>query len=276
MRAIDTLLADRGQLFQALFLSAPIAKALVDLDGHVLVANPMMCALTGRTAEELAGRHVDLLAHPDDPPVGDLGLEPRSGRAGARPEPAARRRAADAPVRRHGAVGGAVARGRAGTTTATPQFVVLSLVDVHRPPPRRGRPGPPRLHRPAHRPAQPPRPDRPAAARRRALPPPRAAGRAGAPEHRPVQGGQRDPRPRGRRPAAQPGRRPAALEHPRRGHRRAAGRRRVPRRRRGRRGPRRPARPGRPAAQRARRAVRGARAGDHPVGQRRADPRRRT
>ena len=42
MRAIDTLLADRGQLFQALFLSAPIPKALVDLDGHVLVANPMM------------------------------------------------------------------------------------------------------------------------------------------------------------------------------------------------------------------------------------------
>src|SRR6478672_13524497 len=79
MRAIDTLLADRGQLFQALFLSAPIPKALVDLDGHVLVANPMMCALTGRTAEELAGRHIDLLAHPDDPPVGDLGLEALPG-----------------------------------------------------------------------------------------------------------------------------------------------------------------------------------------------------
>src|SRR3954467_3728397 len=70
MRAIDTLLADRGQLFQALFLSAPIAKALVDLDGHILVANPAMCALTGRTAEQIAGRHLDLLAHPDDPPVG--------------------------------------------------------------------------------------------------------------------------------------------------------------------------------------------------------------
>ena len=31
-----------------------------------------MCALTGRTAEELAGRHVDLLAHPDDAPIGDI------------------------------------------------------------------------------------------------------------------------------------------------------------------------------------------------------------
>jgi diguanylate cyclase (GGDEF)-like protein/PAS domain S-box-containing protein len=74
MRAIDTLLADRGQLFQALFLSAPIPKALVELDGHVLVANPMMCALTGRTAEGLSGRHISLLSHPDDPAVGDLGL----------------------------------------------------------------------------------------------------------------------------------------------------------------------------------------------------------
>src|ERR671921_371695 len=80
MRAIDTLLADRGELFQALFLGAPIAKAMVELDGHVLVANPMMCALTGRTAEELAGRHMDLFAHPDDPPVGNLGLEPGPGR----------------------------------------------------------------------------------------------------------------------------------------------------------------------------------------------------
>src|SRR5215212_6607694 len=76
MRAIDTLLADRGQLFQALFLSAPIPKALVNLDGHILVANPMLCALTGRTAADLSGRHVDLFAHPDDPPVADLGLVP--------------------------------------------------------------------------------------------------------------------------------------------------------------------------------------------------------
>src|SRR5690348_14530358 len=69
LRAIDTLLADRGQMFQALFLGAPIAKALVDLDGYILVANQSLCALTGRTAETLAGRHVDLLAHPDDAPI---------------------------------------------------------------------------------------------------------------------------------------------------------------------------------------------------------------
>src|SRR5215212_4968719 len=129
MRAIDTLLADRGQLFQALFLSAPIPKALVDLDGHVLVANPMMCALTGRTAEELAGRHVDLLAHPDDPPVGDLGLNVAAGEPQLDPnlllDGERRLRRSDGTelwaIQSHEVV---------RHNNGEPQFVVLSLVDV--------------------------------------------------------------------------------------------------------------------------------------------------
>ena len=129
MRAIDTLLADRGQLFQALFLSAPIPKALVDLDGHVLVANPMMCALTGRTAEELAGRHVDLLAHPDDPPVGDLGLNVAEGDPQLDPnlllDGERRLRRSDGTelwaIQSHEIV---------RHNNGEPQFVVLSLVDV--------------------------------------------------------------------------------------------------------------------------------------------------
>lgn len=129
MRAIDTLLADRGQLFQALFLSAPIAKALVDLDGHILVANPMMCALSGRTAESLAGRHVDLLAHPDDPAVGDLGLEPAPGEPALDPnlllDGERRMRRSDGTelwvVQSHEVV---------RHNNGEPQFVVLSLVDV--------------------------------------------------------------------------------------------------------------------------------------------------
>jgi diguanylate cyclase (GGDEF)-like protein/PAS domain S-box-containing protein len=129
MRAIDTLLADRGELFQALFLGAPIAKAMVELDGHVLVANPMMCALTGRTAEELAGRHVDLLAHPDDPPVGDLGLVPDAEEPSLDPnlllDGERRLRRSDGTelwvVQSHEVV---------HHNNGTPQFVVLSLVDV--------------------------------------------------------------------------------------------------------------------------------------------------
>jgi diguanylate cyclase (GGDEF)-like protein/PAS domain S-box-containing protein len=129
MRAIDTLLADRGQLFQALFLAAPIAKALVDLDGHVLVANPVMCALTGRSADELAGRHIDLLAHPDDPPVGDLGLVPAPGEPLLDPnlllDGERRMRRSDGTelwvVQAHDVV---------RRNNGAPQFVVLSLVDV--------------------------------------------------------------------------------------------------------------------------------------------------
>jgi diguanylate cyclase (GGDEF)-like protein/PAS domain S-box-containing protein len=129
MRAIDTLLADRGQLFQALFLSAPIPKALVDLDGHVLVANPMMCALTGRTAEELSGRHIALLAHPDDPPVGDLDLDPASGEHQLDPnlllDGERRLRRSDGTelwaVQSHEIV---------RHSNGDAQFVVLSLVDV--------------------------------------------------------------------------------------------------------------------------------------------------
>ncbi|MCW2700468.1 MAG: domain S-box/diguanylate cyclase [Blastococcus sp.] len=129
MRAIDTLLADRGELFQALFLGAPIAKAMVELDGHVLVANPMMCALTGRTADELGGRHIDLFAHPDDPPVGDLGLVPAAGQQALDPhlllDGERRLRRSDGTelwvVQSHEVV---------HHNNGTPQFVVLSLVDV--------------------------------------------------------------------------------------------------------------------------------------------------
>ncbi|MCU1667218.1 MAG: domain S-box/diguanylate cyclase [Blastococcus sp.] len=129
LRAIDTLLADRGELFQALFLSAPIAKALVEMDGHVLVANPMMCALTGRTADDLAGRHVDLLAHPDDPPVGDLGLSSPPGQPALDPnlllDGERRLRRSDGTelwvVQSHEVV---------HQSDGTPHFVVLSLVDV--------------------------------------------------------------------------------------------------------------------------------------------------
>jgi diguanylate cyclase (GGDEF)-like protein/PAS domain S-box-containing protein len=129
LKAIDTLLADRGELFQALFLAAPIAKAMVQLDGHLLVANQMMCALTGRTADELAGRHVDLFAHPDDPPVGDLGLTSAPGEPMLDPnlllDGERRLRRSDGTelwvVQSHEVV---------HQNNGTPHFVVLSLVDV--------------------------------------------------------------------------------------------------------------------------------------------------
>ncbi|RBY75748.1 GGDEF domain-containing protein [Geodermatophilus sp. TF02-6] len=123
LRAIDTLLADRGQLFRALFLAAPVPKALVALDGHFLVVNEALVELAGRPPEDLVGRHVDLLAHPDEAPVPDRTngpLDPWLCVAGER-----RLRRADGSelwvVQSHEVV---------HTSTGAPQFVVLSLVDV--------------------------------------------------------------------------------------------------------------------------------------------------
>ncbi len=96
----------------------------------MLVANPMMCALTGRTAEELAGRHVDLLAHPDDPPVGDLGLDAAPGRAARWTRTCCSTASAGCAGPTAPSCGWSSRTRSSGTTTATPQFVVLSLVDV--------------------------------------------------------------------------------------------------------------------------------------------------
>jgi diguanylate cyclase (GGDEF)-like protein/PAS domain S-box-containing protein len=130
LRAIDTLLADRGQMFRALFLSSPVPKALVDLDGHLLVVNDALCALSGRGIDDMVGRHVDLLAHPDEAPLPDgetsgvpgsvPGLDPWLRQDGER-----RLRRADGSElwvqQSHDVV---------HRSTGEPHFVVLSLVDV--------------------------------------------------------------------------------------------------------------------------------------------------
>ena len=77
----------------------------------------------------IAGRHVDLLAHPDDPPVGDLGLEPDPGEPALDPnlllDGERRLRRSDGTelwvVQSHEMV---------RHNNGDPQFVVLSMVDV--------------------------------------------------------------------------------------------------------------------------------------------------
>ncbi|WP_254781264.1 bifunctional diguanylate cyclase/phosphodiesterase [Modestobacter sp. DSM 44400] len=129
LRAADMLLADRGQLFRALFLAAPIGKAVVDTDGRLLVVNPAFCTLTGRNSEDLVGRHLDLLSHPDDVPVEDLAVESVPGRPLIDPqlEVVGERRL----QRSDGDTVWVVqSREIVHRTTGEPQFVLLSLVDV--------------------------------------------------------------------------------------------------------------------------------------------------
>jgi PAS domain S-box-containing protein len=129
LRAADVLLADRGQLFRALFLSAPIAKAVVDPGGRMLVVNPALCELTGRSSAELIGRHLDLLTHPDDVPLEDRAtdhvpgtplLDPQLQVVGER----RLRRSDGASIWVH------QSRELVHRSNGQPQFVVLTLVDL--------------------------------------------------------------------------------------------------------------------------------------------------
>ena len=129
LRAADVLLADRGQLFRALFLSAPIAKAVVDPSGRMLVVNPALCELTGRSSHELSGRHLDLLTHPDDVPLGDRAAEHVPGTPLLDPqlqvEGERRLRRADGE-----SIWVHQSQELVHRTNGEPQFVVLTLVDV--------------------------------------------------------------------------------------------------------------------------------------------------
>src|SRR4051794_41417398 len=157
LRAADVLLADRGQLFRALFLSAPIAKAVVDPGGRLLVVNPAMCDLTGRSSAELIGRHLDLLTHPDDVPLEDRAgehvpgaplLDPQLQVVGER----RLRRADGESIWVH------QSQQLVHRTSGELQFVVLTMVDVTDPRRAQGEPRPPPPPPPPARAAHPPAP----------------------------------------------------------------------------------------------------------------------
>src|SRR4051794_20417348 len=129
LRAADGLLAARGQLFRALFLSAPIAKAVTDPDGRLLLVNPALCELTGRSSTELVGRHLDLLTHPDDVPLEDRATEHVPGTPLLDPQLTVvgerrLRRADGASIWVH------QSQQLVHRSNGEPQFVVLTMVDV--------------------------------------------------------------------------------------------------------------------------------------------------
>jgi PAS domain S-box-containing protein len=54
---------------------APIGLALVDLDGRFVQTNPALCAITGRSDDELRTLTIRDVTHPDDRPSSDRGLD---------------------------------------------------------------------------------------------------------------------------------------------------------------------------------------------------------
>jgi diguanylate cyclase (GGDEF)-like protein/PAS domain S-box-containing protein len=55
--------------FRRAFEDAPIGMAVADLDGRFLEVNQALCAITGHTADELAGTTFAAITHPDDLPA---------------------------------------------------------------------------------------------------------------------------------------------------------------------------------------------------------------
>jgi PAS domain S-box-containing protein len=86
-RIVDA--ADRRALheaqarFRAAFEGAPIGMALCDLDGRYLEVNPALCAILGRTEDQLLGATWPEVTHPDDRPAQEA-FE-RATEAGGRP-----------------------------------------------------------------------------------------------------------------------------------------------------------------------------------------------
>lgn len=70
MQAIAEATAEEEQRFRLAFDDNPIAMAVVDLEGCLIRVNPSLCALLGRSADDLVGTSFVDYTHPDDREVG--------------------------------------------------------------------------------------------------------------------------------------------------------------------------------------------------------------
>ena len=70
----EGMTADRlhqaSEFFRLAFEHAPTGKAMVSPEGRILAVNPALAALVGIPERRLLGRPYNVLAHPDDAPVG--------------------------------------------------------------------------------------------------------------------------------------------------------------------------------------------------------------
>jgi PAS domain S-box-containing protein len=65
-RAHEQALHDSIEQFRLAFEHAPIGMAIVAVDGTLTQSNPALCALLGRSAQELRHQHFQEFTHPDD------------------------------------------------------------------------------------------------------------------------------------------------------------------------------------------------------------------
>ena len=67
-RADDEALRTSEERFRRLFEDSPVGIAIVGTELRLIDANPALCAITGFDRDELVGRRLEDIAHPDDAP----------------------------------------------------------------------------------------------------------------------------------------------------------------------------------------------------------------
>ncbi len=77
-RAADQALRSAEEHFRLMFEGSPVGIVLVGPDLRLIDANPAMCAITEFTRDELVGRRLEDIAHPDDAP-GELARRALAG-----------------------------------------------------------------------------------------------------------------------------------------------------------------------------------------------------
>jgi PAS domain S-box-containing protein len=65
-RAAEEALRETEERFRRVFEHSPVGIALVGGDFRLIDANPALCAITGFARDELLGRSIEEIAHPDD------------------------------------------------------------------------------------------------------------------------------------------------------------------------------------------------------------------
>jgi diguanylate cyclase (GGDEF)-like protein/PAS domain S-box-containing protein len=68
-RSAERARADADVRFRHGFDHSAVGAALIDLENRYVEVNPALCAMLGRTAQDLIGRRSDEVTHPDDRPL---------------------------------------------------------------------------------------------------------------------------------------------------------------------------------------------------------------
>ncbi len=65
-RRADLMAPRRTEGFEEVFEHAPIGTGLIDTEGRWLLVNRALCEITGYTSDELVGKRIDGIMHPED------------------------------------------------------------------------------------------------------------------------------------------------------------------------------------------------------------------